>query len=86
MQYIGDIVADFIHLGALDIVWLCDEAKKLMECDSHLIPGLIELTILSVIGRHGLNEARSTVGGNNTSKLIDLLGGEKWNEISENLK
>merc|ERR1712038_456720 len=60
-QYIGDIVSDFVHLKAIDLAWLCAQAKKLEEFDGHLIPGLIELSIQSIIGRHGMDEARAAV-------------------------
>jgi len=83
-QYIGDIVADFIHLKALDIAWLCSQAKKLEEFDGHLIAGLIELSIQSVIGRHGLDEARAAVN-KDMRALTSLLNERTWTEISQNL-
>ena len=81
MQYVGDIVADFIRVGAVDIAWLCQSTKKLEGLDDHLIPGLIELCIISVITRNGIDEARSCVS-KNVSCVTDLVGSEKWNEIN----
>lgn len=85
MKYLGDIVADFIRVGAIDIAWLCQATKILQENDSHLIPSFIQLCIISVITRNGIEEARLSVS-KDVSFLTELLGIEKWNEISANLE
>ena len=83
IQYISDLVADFIVLKALDLGWFIEQVKKLVEFDGHLVPGLLELTILSLIVRLGLDEVK-TVVNKYDSNLTELLGKEKWIEIKTN--
>ena len=83
IQYISDLVADFIVLKALDLGWYIEQVKKLVEFDGHLVPGLLELTILSLIVRLGLDEVK-TVVNKYDSNLTELLGKEKWIEIKTN--
>ncbi len=85
MQYVSDAVADFIRVGAVDLAWLCEATKKLIGMDDHLIPGLIQVCIMSVVIRNGIEEARSCVSEKDISSLTDLVGPEKWKEISASL-
>jgi translation initiation factor 4G len=80
VEYMGDLMAEFLHIKALDVNWLCTEAKKLEEFSAHLIPGVIEGCVKSSVSRFSADEAKAHFGGA-TDALTKLLGAEKWTEI-----
>lgn len=81
MEYLGDMAAEFFHIKALDVAWLCGQAKKLEEFSGHLIPDVIENCAKSLVKAYSVDEAKTLFGAAN-SALIGLLGAEKWNEIA----
>ncbi len=80
IQYVADLVADFIVLKAFNLVWFCDQAKKLQEFDGHYIPGLVELSILSLMARLSVDEVVTLLNKYNAA-FVDLLGADAWKEI-----
>ncbi len=80
MEYMGDMTAEFLHIKALDVAWLCTQAKKLEEFSAHLIPQVIDQCVKSIINRYSLDEAKIHFASA-SNELIGLLGQEKWNEI-----
>jgi len=80
MEYMGDMTAEFLHIKALDVAWLCTQAKKLEEFSAHLIPQVIDQCVKSLINCYSLDEAKIHFASA-TNELNALLGQEKWNEI-----
>lgn len=81
MEYMGDLMAEFLHIKALDVKWLCEQAKKLEEFSAHLIPRVFAACVNSVVTRHSVDEAKAHFG-QSTDTLISLLSAERWEEIS----
>mmetsp|Transcript_23891 Transcript_23891/g.35422 ORF Transcript_23891/g.35422 Transcript_23891/m.35422 type:complete len:313 (+) Transcript_23891:740-1678(+) len=81
MEYMGDLMAEFLHIKALDVKWLCEQAKKLEEFSAHLIPRVFAACVNSVVTRYSVDEAKAHFG-QSTDTLINLLSAEKWEEIS----
>jgi len=81
MEYLGDMAAEFFHIKALDVAWLCGQAKKLEEYSGHLIPNVIENCAKSLVKSYGVDEAKTLFGAAN-SALVGLLGSERWNELA----
>lgn len=83
VQYVGEIVADFVILKALDMVWFCEQARKLEEFDGHLIAPLVELAILKLIERLGYEKVTALVS-KDESTFVSLLGSDRWKQMRTN--
>jgi len=82
MDYVADLMAEFLHIKALNVGWLCEQAKKLEEFSAHLIPNLIECCVKSSVKRFSAAEAKIHFGGS-TDALTKLIGAEKWSQIEQ---
>jgi hypothetical protein len=78
--YMGDIMAEFLHIGALDVNWLCEQTAKLKEFSANLIPSFIESCVTSSLARSGA-EMTKTYFESASAALNDLLGDE-WKGIA----
>lgn len=80
LTYMGNIMAEFLHIGALDVNWLCEQTTKLKEFSSHIIPSFIESCVTSSLARNGAEMTKSYFDSA-SGALNDLLGSE-WNGIA----
>ena len=78
--YMGDIMAEFLHIGALDVNWLCEQTAKLKEFSSHIIPSFLESCVTSSLARSGVEMTKSYFDSA-SGALNDLLGDE-WKDIA----
>ena len=80
MDYMGDMMAEFLHIKALDVNWLCTQTKKHEEFSSHLIPDVIKSSLKSMITRFSIDEARVCFG--NADNALRALLSDKWDEVA----
>lgn len=80
MEYMADIMAEFLHIKVLDVKWLCEAAKK-QKHNTNVMTGVIIACINSVVKRHSVAEAKVHFGEAKDA-LVALLTAEKWEEIS----
>ena len=80
MNYVADMLAEFILINALNIPWLCDQLIKLQEFSAHLIPQLVACTIDSMIRMQGPENTRNIFTPHG-ARLSSTLG-SAWNQIA----
>ena len=80
LEYLGDLMAEFLKIQALDVNWLCTQAKKLEEFSAHLIPSVIENCVKSSSNRFNVDFAKDKFGSA-TDAITGLIGVDKWTEI-----
>jgi translation initiation factor 4G len=78
LEYTADMMAEFLHIKALDVNWLCRTAKTIVD---EMIPGVFTECIKSVIKRYSVDEAKMHFGPA-TDAIVALLTAEKWEDIS----
>mmetsp|Transcript_26792 Transcript_26792/g.39979 ORF Transcript_26792/g.39979 Transcript_26792/m.39979 type:complete len:1100 (-) Transcript_26792:207-3506(-) len=85
MEYLGDMLAAFFKIGALDVKWLVPQCAKVKEIN----PGadfhtqVITHAIDSQKKAYGVEEAKRCFGGNAEQReLAGLLGLDTWKAIS----
>jgi MIF4G domain. len=80
LENVSCLMAEFLHIEALDVNWLCSNVQKLQQTAADLIPKVISSCLKSSINRYNVHEA-----GSHFEKASDalerLLTNEKWNEI-----
>jgi translation initiation factor 4G len=80
LENVSCLMAELLHIEALDVNWLCSNVQKLQETAADLIPNVISSCLKYSIKRHNAQEARSHYERASVS-LERLLTKEKWNEI-----
>lgn len=80
LDNISNLMAEFLHIGALDVNWLCENVKKLEETSPKLIPTAIASCLKSSMRRNHAQETKSHFD-KASSALTKLLTDEGWNKI-----
>jgi len=83
LHYIADMVAEFLQIKALDVLWLCKQTKKLTHC-LDLIPEIIGLTVKALTRKFGPDNAK-VIFIPHSNVIGDLIGKDAWNDIAGTL-
>lgn len=88
-EYLGDVLSTLLKLEAVDIAWLAAQAEKAKENSeygdmvSDVHEKVVRKTMEATKNKYGSDIVQQVfVDSEDSSKLSDLLGAEKWNEIA----
>lgn len=88
-EYVGDIISKFIHLKALNVLWICSSCNKMLEMspDKEKATEHIKImthTVRSLKSEFGDAEAKA-VFLKEESALVKLLGKANWDNLKESI-
>jgi hypothetical protein len=81
--YVGDMVSTFMHVKALDVIWLCDATSRCPESPDKL--KVIDHTIQAMKSKYGDAETRACFGGANETRALESLLGPDFQSIARKL-
>ena len=85
-DYMGELLAGMLRIGAIDVAWICEQAEKTkVDPDTQAPSKLVKATIQELTKSAGASAAKSKFGGSSTSALSKLLGDDGWKAISGEL-
>ena len=82
-EYLGKMLAEFIHIRALTVPWMCQQCTKLNETNpnNNEPEKVIKATIDAMKEKHGTKDTKTSFSGA-AKDLVKLLGADKWASIS----
>ena len=81
--YVGEMLATFLNIKALNIPWLCDATSRCMNQPDKL--KVIDNAVEKMKAKYGDDEARACFGGANESRALEQLLGPDFQVISQKL-
>lgn len=84
-EYLADILAAVMKVGATDVRYVCEQAEKTKPSDPSNPQKIIQ-ALVNAVKADGGAEAVKTVFGPHQNELKKLLGDTKWEEIKATVK
>lgn len=83
-EYLGDMLATMLNVGAVDVTWLVEQTEKTKLSDASVPERVIKETMVAFVGKFGKDNAQSTFG-DGADKFAELLGNDKWNAVASSI-
>ena len=83
-EYLGDIIATILNVGAVDVTWLVEQTEKTKVSDASVPERVIKETMVAFVGKFGKEKAQRTFG-DGADKFAELLGNDKWNAVASSI-
>lgn len=81
--YVGEMLATFLHIKALNIPWLCEATSKCINQPDKF--KVIDHAFEAMKSKYGEDEARAVFGGPSESKDLEKLLGPDFQGIAKKL-
>jgi hypothetical protein len=84
-QYLGDMVAALLNVGAVDVSWFAEQTEKTKLCGDPTVPErVVKETMIAYAKVFGKEKALSLFNPG-ADKFADLLGNDKWNAVASSV-
>jgi translation initiation factor 4G len=81
--YVGDMLSTFLHVKALDVIWMCDVTSKCFEHADKV--KVIDHTVQAFKSKYGDAATRACFGGASETRALESLLGPDFQSIARML-
>merc|ERR1712226_1076772 len=84
-EYIGEILANFLRIGLIDVAWYCDATEKTKVDPGTKAPVSLTKAIIQSMKSSGAGDMAKDKFGSANAALVKLMGQDAWSEVSKEL-
>jgi len=84
-EYLGEVLASMLRIGAVDVAWICEQAEKTKMDPDTKAPMALTKAILEALKGSGAGSVAKDKFASSKAVVTKLLGDDGWRTISKEL-